>query len=81
MSKVNSKLRDERPAAEECGIETADEGRAEVTLDVDRFFSGTPLLIERCSPFVLTRSRVRVQNQAQVTLRAVEVRDGSCPGT
>lgn len=69
---------DQPPAIGTARIETGEDGRVEVTLDVDRFFSGTPLLIERCAPYVLVRSRMRVQGQVQVILKAVEVRDDSC---
>lgn len=54
-------------------------GKVEVTLDLDGFFDGTPLLIDRCMPHIVLRNRSRVQNRVQLVVRAIEVRDQSCP--
>jgi hypothetical protein len=53
-------------------------GKVEVTLELDGFFKGTPLLIDRCTPHIVLRSRSRVQNRVQLVVRAIEIRDQSC---
>lgn len=60
-------------------IEPASGDSVEVAMELGRFFRGTPLLIETCAPHVVTRARIRVQGRYQITLRAIQVRDESCP--
>lgn len=62
-------------------VKPAAGGRFEVTLALERFFKGTPLLIDACRPFVVARSRATVQGRTQITIRAVEIDHGACrPG-
>lgn len=59
-------------------VEAAGGDRLRVTLELPRFFKGTPLLISRCGPHVVVRTRARVQNRVQLTVRAIEVRGRAC---
>ena len=60
-------------------VNKSKDGRFEVTLALERFFNGTPLLIDGCRPFVVARLTARVQGRTQLTVRAVEIDHAGCP--